>query len=101
MPGNPANITAARNTNCRSVLSGKAVAGLPPIVRCSRAARMFAGKSPINSIARHAAAMGAVAGIDSPAAPSIINDAVTLTIRSGRGKTGGTIAMRSPLRDPQ
>ncbi len=37
---------------------------------------MFAGKSAINSIARHAAATGAAAGIKSPSAPSISNTTV-------------------------
>src|SRR5262249_47450222 len=101
MSGNPATSTAAINITCRRVLSGKAVAGLPPTLRPSRAARMFAGNSEINSIARHAAAAGAVAGIKSPAAPSISKTPVVLTMSSGRGKALGTMATRSPLRFPQ
>jgi len=44
---------------------------------------------------------GAIAGIKSLIAPSISNTPVALTIRSGRGKTPGTIATRSALRFPQ
>jgi hypothetical protein len=54
----------------------------------------------INSTARHTAAAAAVFGINTPTAPSITSTPVKLTIRSARGKRGGTIAMRSRLRLP-
>src|SRR4029450_6085295 len=60
-----------------------------------RAALMFAGNIASISTIRPHAAQNFVAGINNPAAPATSAIPVARTSKSGRGREGGTIAIKS------
>lgn len=71
------------------------------MVRCSRAARMFAGNKANKRKARQTAAKRLVAGTSNPMAPRISSIPVTVTRSSGCGKAGGTMRIKSGRPFPQ
>jgi hypothetical protein len=90
-----AEATARRapiNRICIAVRRTIGVAGLLRMVRCSRAARMFAGNIASRRIARQIAAGWTVRGIRSPMAPRISRMPVIVMMAGAPGKAGGTHA---------
>lgn len=87
--------------SCIAVLTAIPGTGRPSILRCSRAARTFAGNRATRSSARQLAASFAVAGNRSPIAPSISRQPVMLTRAGAFGNAKGTMRIKSALPLPQ
>ena len=85
---------------CIMVLSHNGVVFLPPSVKFSLAALIFAGNMAINKIAKQIDTTLESAGITMPIAAAISNIPVIITIKSGLGKTDGTIRIKSSFLFP-
>lgn len=80
---------------CKIVRGKRGVQGLPPMVIPFRAARILAGNITISNNAKLSEAILEVMGINRPMAPMISNIPVAVTMKSGFGRAGGTILIRS------
>ena len=85
----------AMSRSCMGTRSQSDVAGRPRNSTPRRAALMFAGSMAASRTIRPAAADRVVDGINNPTAPASSARPVRSTNTSGRGRAGGTIAIRS------
>ena len=87
------------NKACRGMRTHNGVAACPRNNTPRCAALIFAGSIASSSRINPQAAHGRVGTSSSPIAPANSSTPVIVTSRSGRGKLGGTMAIRSFLGD--
>ena len=96
-----AAISVATNTSCIALRTGNLGTRWPAMVKRWSAAWILAGNRATRSRAKQMQARRAVLGTKRPIAPKISRTPVSVTRRSGRGKAGGTMRIKSGRLLPQ